>query len=285
MGISFVPTLVISLRSLGTFFVLVLAGFILKKANKFSDELSKGLAEISLNVTIPCLLFVDMLNCDQNFSAAACPSLLATMRQGWILLFWPIIVVGVGILLAHALVLPFGGVATNFRRTAIVAVAFGNSTGLPVTLLTAIRNSFPPTSPIGLVDPVGLLAVYLVLYPVLQWGLGGYLMGIRREPKRRVHHDDRLSSAVSVISSSDSPPAVADDNMLLLTEGTFAAGATAQPLDVPLAEYEPSAADAAKSDAKPVHQEAGLRDDGGRVTTMIAVGRVVIDQLLQPPVS
>ena len=68
--------------------------------------------------------------------------------------------------------------AANFRKSVIAAVAFGNSTGLPITLLSVIHASFAKTHPLGRINPTLFLAVYLIPYPVLQWVAGGYLMGL-----------------------------------------------------------------------------------------------------------
>lgn len=184
MAIDFISSLTVSLQSLGTYLTLLASGFLLKKWGKLSDALSKDLATISLNVTIPCLLFASVLNCEQNFSTIACADLISIMKTAWILLLWPMVVVGCGLALARLVVIPFGRVPTNFRKTAMVAVGFGNSTGMPVTLLTAIHTSYAPDTPLGAVDPTMFLAIYLLLYPVLQWSLGGYLMGIYNKQPR-----------------------------------------------------------------------------------------------------
>jgi hypothetical protein len=57
-----------------------------------------------------------------------------------------------------------------------VSCAFGNSTGLVITLLTVIHDQFKATTELGSVDATAFLSVYLLLYPVLQWGVGGWLM-------------------------------------------------------------------------------------------------------------
>jgi hypothetical protein len=51
----------------------------------------------------------------------------------------------------------------------MAAVAFGNSTGLPIVLLQCIHASFSPHTQLGSVNPLVFLSVYLMLYPVLQW--------------------------------------------------------------------------------------------------------------------
>ena len=67
---------------------------------------------------------------------------------------------------------------SNFRRGAICAVAFGNSTGMPVVLLTVVSQSMTAfgNGPIGHTDPLLHLPAYLMLYPVLQWGIGTWLL-------------------------------------------------------------------------------------------------------------
>ena len=61
-------------------------------------------------------------------------------------------------------------------RSVLAACGFGNSTGLPITLLTVVHANFPATSDLGHIDPTLFLSVYLLLYPVLQWGIGGWLL-------------------------------------------------------------------------------------------------------------
>lgn len=58
----------------------------------------------------------------------------------------------------------------------LVACGFSNSSGLPITLLSALHAHFSATSDIGRIDPTFFLSVYLLLYPVLQWGIGGWLL-------------------------------------------------------------------------------------------------------------
>jgi len=58
----------------------------------------------------------------------------------------------------------------------MACVAFGNSTGLPLTLLAVIHSSFSASTELGAVDPTTYLSIYLLFYPVLQWGIGGWLL-------------------------------------------------------------------------------------------------------------
>jgi len=74
----------------------------------------------------------------------------------------------------------------------MASVAFGNSTGLPITLLTVIHNTFgnKADSKLGTIDPNLFLSVYLVMYPVLQWGIGGFLLAPPSEDDKKKDDED-----------------------------------------------------------------------------------------------
>ena len=96
----------------------------------------------------------------------------------------------------------------DFERAAVVAVAFGNSTGLPITLLTTIHASFGPLSELGQVNPVLFLSVYLLLYPLLQWTVAARLLGVDAElAQQQQHHQQQAQilkhgEAVEAISNT-----------------------------------------------------------------------------------
>jgi hypothetical protein len=91
------------------------------------------------------------------------------------LLLWPLVVVGLGLLVGR-LVIHMSGTPPHLRGPCLAACALGNSSGLPITLLTVVHTNFPKTSDLGRMDPTLFLSIYLLLYPVLQWGLGGWLL-------------------------------------------------------------------------------------------------------------
>lgn len=104
-----------------------------------------------------------------------CPSVADRISDLWVILFWPIYVVLCG--------LATGYVAAKIShtppvqtRSCLAACAFGNSTGLAMTLLTVIHDQFKKSSELGSIDASAFLSVYLLLYPVLQWGVGGWLL-------------------------------------------------------------------------------------------------------------
>lgn len=168
-------TFVAALRSVGTAGTLALAGLYLHRRGFVTAEGKKALARLSEQVTIPCLFFSKIIYCPQNFTREQCPSITDNLADIWVLLFWPLFVVGTGMLIGD-LATRISGTPRGQRRAVIAACAFPNSTGIPITLLTVVHANFPQTSKLGRVDPNLFLSVYLILYPVLQWGIGGWLL-------------------------------------------------------------------------------------------------------------
>lgn len=164
-----------SLKAVGTLAVMASGGIFLKRAGLMTPQVSRGLSEISMKLTIPCLLFTTAIDCAQDWSDDDCPRLVDQLAEGWPMLLLPALYVGVGVLVGHGAVL-LGGIDESFRRPAIAAVTFGNSTGLPITLLAVVQAQFSQASNLGSTNPLVFLSVYLVLYPVLQWTVGAWLL-------------------------------------------------------------------------------------------------------------
>jgi len=176
VSVPFAMTVLSSARAIGVFAGMAAVGVYLTRSGKLSDSSRKDLAKISMTITIPALLFTSLIDCAQDSSSDACPSATTYVAQGWPLLLLPFVNVALGMLLGQLICIIMQP-PENFRRAVIAAVAFGNSTGLPITLIQVISSSFAPDSELGKVNPTRFLSVYLILYPVLQWGAGGYLMG------------------------------------------------------------------------------------------------------------
>jgi len=170
-----------SLRAVGTTVVMAGGGAYLKYKGVMTPQVSKGLSEISMSLTIPCLLFTTAIYCEQNETTQPCPSLDQSLQHGWPMFFLPILYVGCG-LVVGTVVSRLSNADDSFRCSAIAAVTFGNSTGLPITLLSVVYSTAPASSPISNMDPLLFLSVYLVMYPVLQWSVGAWLLKPRPPP-------------------------------------------------------------------------------------------------------
>ena len=168
-------TLVASLRSIGQASTLASCGFYISRYSFLTPSGKKQLAKISQQVTIPLLLFSKIIYCNQDWSDEPCPDVRDSISQGYFLLFYPIFVV-LGGLLVGSLGATIVHCPPSFKPVFVACVTFGNSTGLPITLLTVIHASFSKTTELGAVDPTLFLGVYLLVYPVLQWGIGGFLL-------------------------------------------------------------------------------------------------------------
>ena len=169
------------------------AGFYLGKRGLMTKDGAKMISVVTMRVAIPCLLFSRIL-----------PSVnLELVAAVWPMLFMPIIFVSVGAILGKLVVLICKPPA-EFINGTIAAAALGNSTGLPIVLLTVVKNQLgyifgrPNTTVHGrvvshVVDPVVFLGVYLLTYPIVQWVAGGLLLMPKPKP------------APETINSSDSP--------------------------------------------------------------------------------
>ena len=169
------PIFTASIRSVGTACTMASVGVYLHRRGFIIDNGKRTLALISQQVTIPAFLFTKIVYCNQDWSDLPCPDITNDLQDVWILLFWPAFVVfcgiGVGYVAAR-----LSNTPKEQYRSVLAACAFGNSTGLPITLLSVIHANFSPKQELGAIDPTLFLSVYLLLYPVLQWSIGGWLL-------------------------------------------------------------------------------------------------------------
>ncbi|GKZ00168.1 hypothetical protein MPSEU_000970000 [Mayamaea pseudoterrestris] len=206
-------TFLASVRSVGTAVTLALVGVYMHRRKLVEGNGKRTLALLSQQVTFPLFLFTKIVYCNQDWSSEACPNITSSLHTVWFLLFWPLVVVGCG-LLVGSFVVRVSDTPIHQRRACLAAVAFGNSSGLPITLLTVVHANFPATSDLGRIDPTLFLSIYLLIYPMLQWGIGGSLLAPYDEEEAKRSRSD----------SSDENNGYAAAN-----HGTFAHATTAIP--------------------------------------------------------
>jgi predicted permease len=168
------------------------SGLYLHRQNYVTSEGKKMLALISQQITIPAYLFAKIIYCpsdgghntinDTDNNEFVCPSVADRIGDLWMLLLWPFYVVLCGLISGY-IVAKLSNTPPNQHRACMVALAFPNSTGLAITLLSVIHKQFSSSAELGKIDPIAFLSVYLLLYPVLQWGLGGWLLAPTEESK------------------------------------------------------------------------------------------------------
>jgi predicted permease len=197
-----------SVRSVGTACTLAGVGIYLHQRGFVVGPGKRTLALISQQVTIPLLFFTKILYCNQDWSAEKCPNVTDSLEDVWILLLWPLYVCGAGLLVGY-ICAKLARVPPHQVTAILVAVGFGNSTGLPITLLTVIHSNFPSNTNMGRIDPTLFLSVYLLLYPVLQWGIGGWMLASTTitKTKKNVNEKEHPSlSEFTPVAKDDEPP-------------------------------------------------------------------------------
>lgn len=190
-----------SIRSIGTAVTLAAVGVYLHRRGFIVGEGKRTLALISQQVTFPLFLFTKIIYCNQDWSADPCPDVTKSLADVWMLLFWPLYVVGAGIAVG-ALVAKICRTPAHQVRAVLAAVGFGNSTGLCITMLTVVHTNFPSTSDLGRIDPTLFLSVYLLLYPVLQWGVGGWLLAPKEDENDEKVHEDEMDHTTSLLDGN-----------------------------------------------------------------------------------
>jgi len=165
-----------AMTAVGTAASMAMAGIILHRFGNLDGKARKILSYISMNLTIPALLFSNMLNCP---TSGKCPAIQEELKTAWPFLVLPFIWVSVGAIC--------GTIAANvscpppeLRRTIIAAASFGNSTGLPIVILSAISRTRALSSTASAEEQyrhcILFLSIYQVTYPILQWSVGGFLL-------------------------------------------------------------------------------------------------------------
>ena len=103
-----------------------------------------------MNILIPALLFTRIIYCDQCNAHLAqctrCSPFFDILCNSWVLILLPFVVVGVGVFLGK-LTAVLTAAPSSFSKGTICAIAFGNSTGLPIVLLTVISQSAASLAP------------------------------------------------------------------------------------------------------------------------------------------
>jgi len=199
-------TILVALQAVGTAATMTAVGVYMHRRRCVGDGANKTLAYLSRQVTIPALLFTRLVACDS--SDGTCTSITDSFSSLWLVLIWPLVVVSCGLLVGWlAAAMSF---TPPLRRNAVLAsCGFGNSSGLVLTLLESISSSLPATSTLLQTDPTALVSVYMILFPILQWGIGGWLLAPTESKKEDQSNEvteeevpDQLESG-AVRSSSD----------------------------------------------------------------------------------
>lgn len=160
---------VASLRAVGCATTLASAGLWLARQGVMTPALSKGLSQLSVKLAIPCLLFSSVV-----------PGVSwHVLSYAWPLLLLPAVHLLLGVLLGCLTALIVKP-PERFRLGTVAACTFGNTTGIPIVLLSVLQQSLGRAVFAELADPLLFLSLQLLTYPLLQWTLGLALMSFNR---------------------------------------------------------------------------------------------------------
>lgn len=173
-----------SIHSVGTATTMTVAGVYLHRKGMITSETKTGMARYTQQIAIPALFFTKIVDCPQNFSHDECPNILNHLKDAWVLLIWPFYVLMVGLLVGKWVIRVVQPPQWQ-HNCVLAATAFANAMGMPITLLDVIGMNFQPPGGVytaTALDPSMFQSIYVILNPVLQWGLGGWLLSENTEP-------------------------------------------------------------------------------------------------------
>ena len=89
-------TFVASIKSVGTAVAMSGVGFYLHRRDFITKDGKRALALMSQQVTFPLYFFTKIIYCNQDWSDKECPDVTKTLNDTWMLLLWPLYMVGMG---------------------------------------------------------------------------------------------------------------------------------------------------------------------------------------------
>ena len=217
----------VALRSVGTALTLASAGFYLHNRGFISPDATKAFGRYIQQVSIPAFFFTKLVQCPTSQQHAAktashdgeassmndqlCPSIFDHLSEAWILLIWPLYVIGCGIAVG-LLVAWWSQAPKRHYRSIMLGTAFANSGSLPTTLLFVLhQHSMSRSGGDGsVVDPNAFLSLYLILHPMILWSVGFWLA----EPPQRQSSSFATMSRIQSADLSDSGLQIATESFL-----------------------------------------------------------------------
>jgi len=140
-------------------------GIYLARNGIINDATSKGVSGVAVKLCLPCLLF-------ERIARTVTWQMLA---ESWVIVPFALIYVTLGCALGYLVTWTLGTPKEHVRSVS-AAVGFANSQGLPIVFVEVIGSSLfdEETAELG----IAYVAIYLVLYLVLQWTVGAALLGV-----------------------------------------------------------------------------------------------------------
>lgn len=180
-----------AIRSVGTAASLAASGVYLHRRKMVTADTKHALTRFGQQIALPSLFFGKIVRCSGN--EGHCSSVLDHCGDAaWILLVWPVYICGCGLVVGW-IGYYLSATPKSQRGSVVVATAFANSAGLPITLLTVIDENLRQQGIASTIDPNQFLSIYTLVYPVLQWSIGGWILSNEKD-----QHDEQKSSSIEL---------------------------------------------------------------------------------------
>ncbi len=151
-----------SVRAVLTLLLAAGCGAWLVRRNILHADARRDLSMVIFNLTLPCLLFSNILNA-VSWDA---------LRQWWLLPVAAGVHAGIGFI-AGLLVVRLSAPPAEFRRDVIVTTAFGNGAYIPLALVGVLAaEQRAILGPQAATDGITYVSLYLIVYSALQWLVG-----------------------------------------------------------------------------------------------------------------
>jgi predicted permease len=178
--------LLASLQSIGTVVFIAGLGAVLGRYGYLDKQARSAMAGLVMRIGYPALLFTRLLDCPQclgdKYSADSCPpckSALVYLREAWVLILVPFVVVGIGLLVGRKTA-ELTGCPESLRSACMVAVACPNYFGMPLVVLDILGHELKRLGVITQ-DPTNYIAVLNLTAEVVVWTVGSYMLGVREK--------------------------------------------------------------------------------------------------------
>jgi len=153
-----VSIFIASLRAVSCAAMLAFTGLYMARRGMMTSGLSRGLSQFSMKIAIPCLLFRSIVpGVSYRLLVAAWPMMLL-----------PALYIFTGTLMG-LLMLPVLRPPKDFKLGTVSACAFGNTTGIPIIVITVLQQSLSRSVFADFDDPVMYLSLQLLTYPLMHW--------------------------------------------------------------------------------------------------------------------
>ena len=178
---NFIPVV----KSIGTLLLMAFIGGYAEKSKFATAEGRRFLAHVSQKITIPCLLWSTIVlstSKSQLIDASFWNEISDVVNPSWwipllILILWPFYNIACGFIVGH-FSSALSKTPSSIQPIIVGSCALSNSSGILIAVLSTMATNLTTSSEFTSMDPIFFLAIYLLIYPILQLMVGRWLIPI-----------------------------------------------------------------------------------------------------------